>query len=105
VTDLRSFVVERLGGLATGVLIADETGYPKKGICSAGVQRQYTGTADRIENSQVGVFLSYASRHGRVLADARLYVPARGSPTPPGAPRPASRPIWTSRPNRSWRCR
>jgi SRSO17 transposase len=69
------FVVERLGDAASGVLIADETGYLKKGRHSAGVQRQYTGTAGRIENTQVGVFLSYASRHGRALVDARLYMP------------------------------
>lgn len=73
--DGRQFVVERLGDEATGVLIADETGYLKKGRHSAGVQRQYTGTAGRIENTQVGVFVSYASRHGRALVDARLYVP------------------------------
>jgi len=58
-----------------GVLIVDETGFLKKGRGSAGVQRQYTGTAGRIENSQVGVFLAYASRHGRALIDRRLYLP------------------------------
>ena len=73
--DGRQFVIEHLHDPATGVLIADETGYLKKGRCSAGVQRQYTGTAGRIENTQVGVFLSYASRHGRALIDARLYIP------------------------------
>ncbi len=73
--EVRSIVVERLGH-PDGVLIADETGFLKKGVCSAGVQRQYTGTAGRVENAQVGVFLSYASPHGRALIDRRLYLPA-----------------------------
>ncbi|MFJ7281001.1 IS701 family transposase [Kitasatospora sp. NPDC098663] len=72
--EVRSYVAEHLGG-ADGVLIIDETGFPKKGRRSAGVQRQYTGTAGRIENSQVGVFLAYASRRGRALIDRRLYLP------------------------------
>jgi SRSO17 transposase len=53
----------------------DETGFVKKGHASAGVQRQYTGTAGRIENSQVGVFLAYATERGRALIDWRLYLP------------------------------
>ncbi len=57
--EVRSYVLEHLGG--DGVLIVEETGLLKKGDRSAGVQRQYTGTAGRIENAQVGVFLSYAS--------------------------------------------
>ncbi len=72
--DLRSFVAGRLGD-AGGVLICDETGFLKKGAGSVGVQRQYSGTAGRIENSQVGVFLSYASRRGRALIDRRVYLP------------------------------
>ncbi|GFH37805.1 hypothetical protein SCWH03_40450 [Streptomyces pacificus] len=56
--DLRAYSVEHLG-TDGGVLIVDETGFVKKGHASAGVQRQYTGTAGRIENSQVGVFLHY----------------------------------------------
>ena len=71
--DLRAFAVDRFGG--EGILVADETGYLKKGSRSAGVQRQYTGTAGRVENTQVGVFLSYAAPLGRVLLDCRLYVP------------------------------
>lgn len=58
-----------------GVLIVDETGLVKKGSMSAGVQRQYTGTAGRIENSQVGVFLAYATERGRALIYRRLYRP------------------------------
>ena len=72
--DLRSFVAEHLGH-RDGVLIADETGVVKKGTCSAGVQRQYTGTAGRIENTQVGVFVAYVSPRGRALIDRALYLP------------------------------
>jgi len=72
--DVRRFVVDRLGD-GQAVLIPDETGDLKKGIRSVGVQRQYTGTAGRIENAQVGVFLAYASRYGRTLIDRRLYLP------------------------------
>lgn len=57
-----------------GVLIVDETGFVKKGDRSAGVARQYSGTAGRIENSQIGVFLAYASRYGQALVDRRLYL-------------------------------
>ncbi|GEC05291.1 hypothetical protein SSP24_29460 [Streptomyces spinoverrucosus] len=72
--DLRAYAVEHLG-TDGGVLIVDETGFVKKGHSSAGVQRQYTGTAGRIENSQVGVFLAYATSPGRALVDRRLYLP------------------------------
>ncbi len=72
--DLRDYVVEHLGD-ANGVLVVDETGFLKKGNKSAGVQRQYSGTAGRIENSQVGVFLAYASDNGRTLLDRELYLP------------------------------
>ncbi len=58
-----------------GVLSLDETGFLKKGSKSAGVGRQYTGTAGRIENCQVGVFLSYATCRGRALIDRALYIP------------------------------
>jgi SRSO17 transposase len=57
------------------VLIADDTGFLKKGARSAGVQRQYSGTAGRTENCQVGVFLAYASAHGHALIDRELYLP------------------------------
>jgi SRSO17 transposase len=84
------------------VLVLDETGFVKKGTHSAGVARQYTGTAGRIESAQVGVFLAYAAPAGVALIDRDLYVPK----------------VWTddrqrcreagigmrsnSRPNRSW---
>src|SRR3982751_1602935 len=72
--DLRAYVVEHLGD-PDAVLVLDETGFVKKGTRSAGVQRQYSGTAGRVENCQVGVFLGYASRHGRALIDRALYLP------------------------------
>jgi SRSO17 transposase len=58
-----------------GVLVIDETGFVKKGAKSAGVQRQYSGTAGRVENCQIGVFLAYATRHGRTFLDRELYLP------------------------------
>lgn len=72
--DLRGYVAEHLGD-GGGVLIADETGFIKKGTRSAGVQRQYSGTAGRVENCQLAVFLAYASQRGRALLDAELYLP------------------------------
>lgn len=66
--------VEALGD-ADGVLVVDETGFVKKGDQSVGVARQYSGTAGRIENCQIGVFLAYASRFGQALIDRRLYLP------------------------------
>jgi SRSO17 transposase len=72
--DVRGYVVEHLGD-RDGVLIADETGFLKKGTRSAGVQRQYSGTAGRTENCQVGTFLAYASARGHALIDRELYLP------------------------------
>ncbi len=72
--DLKGYVMEHLGD-ADGVLVVDETGFLKKGNKSVGVQRQYSGTAGRVENCQVGVFLAYASAKGRTLLDRELYLP------------------------------
>ena len=72
--DLKSYVVEHLSA-ADAVLVVDETGFLKKGDKSVGVQRQYSGTAGRIENCQIGVFLAYASARGRTLLDRELYLP------------------------------
>jgi SRSO17 transposase len=72
--DVRAYVVEQLGD-REGVLIADDTGFLKKGTRSAGVQRQYSGTAGRTENCQVGTFLAYASARGHALIDRELYLP------------------------------
>src|SRR5215831_581926 len=72
---LRAYVTAYLHAPdAVGVI--DETGFLKKGTHSAGVARQYSGTAGRIENSQIGVFLTYASRAGHTLLDRELYLPA-----------------------------
>lgn len=62
--DVRAWLIDQLGH-PDAVLVCDETGFLKMGMCSVGVQRQYTGTAGRVENSQVGVFLSYVSPAGR----------------------------------------
>jgi SRSO17 transposase len=72
--DLRDYVIEHLGD-QRAVLVIDETGFLKKGTKSAGVARQYSGTAGRIENSQVGVFLAYATPAGRTFIDRDLYLP------------------------------
>src|ERR1700761_1060295 len=72
--DLQEYVAEHLGD-AGAVLIVDDTGFLKKGTRSAGVARQYSGTAGRTENCQVGVFLAYASGLGRTLIDRALYLP------------------------------
>lgn len=72
--EVRSYAIEALGH-PDGVLVVDETGFVKKGVHSVGVGRQYSGTAGRIENCQVGVFLAYAGPHGQALIDRRLYLP------------------------------
>ena len=72
--ELRAFVVDHLGA-ADGILVVDETGDLKKGRSTVGVQRQYTGTAGRIENAQVAVYLGYASRRGHAMIDRELYLP------------------------------
>lgn len=71
---LVQWVVEEIGS-ETGVLVIDETGFLKKGRHSAGVKRQYSGTAGRIENCQIGVFLAYASGEDYTLLDRELYLP------------------------------
>jgi SRSO17 transposase len=71
---LRAYIWEPLA-TPQAVIVIDETGFLKKGHKSVGVQRQYSGTAGRIENCQVGVFLSYASSRGHVLLDRALYLP------------------------------
>jgi SRSO17 transposase len=73
--DLRAYVVDHLGDVATGVLVVDETGFLKKGPKSCGVARQYTGTAGTTVNCQVGVFLAYASAAGTAFIDRALYLP------------------------------
>jgi len=72
--DLRDYVIDAFGD-ADGVLVVDETGDVKKGLDTVGVQRQYTGTAGRIENAQVAVYLTYAAPRGHALIDRALYLP------------------------------
>lgn len=83
--DLRAYVVDHLAD-DQAVLVVDETGDLKKGTRTVGVQRQYTGTAGRIENSQVAVYLTYTSRHGHAAIDRAPYLPKS----------------WTSDPERLW---
>jgi SRSO17 transposase len=74
--ELRGYVIEHLGaGEGGSVLIVDETGFIKKGDRSVGVKRQYTGTAGKRENCQVGVFVAYASERGQAFVDRELYLP------------------------------
>src|SRR5258707_432074 len=73
--ELRTYVVEHLADERSGVLVIDETGFVKKGTKSAGVARQYSGTAGRRENQQIGVFLLYASERGAAFIDRALYLP------------------------------
>src|ERR687897_888822 len=79
--DVRALVVEPLGDPGA-VLVVDETGDLKKGTATVGVQRQYTGTAGRVENAQVAVLLVYASDAGHAVVDRELYLPAPGSVIP-----------------------
>jgi hypothetical protein len=79
--DLRAYVVEHLGD-GGAVLVVDETGFLKKGTTSVGVQRQYSGTAGKVDNCQLGVFLAYASPKGRAMIDRELYLPERWTDDP-----------------------
>jgi len=79
--DLRDYVIDAFGDPGA-VLILDETGDLKKGVQSVGVQRQYTGTAGRIENAQVAVYLTYAAPRGHALIDRALYLPTSWTEDP-----------------------
>ena len=79
--DLRAYVVEHLSEEGA-VLVVDETGFLKKGTTSVGVQRQYSGTAGKVDNCQLGVFLAYASPKGRAMIDRELYLPERWTEDP-----------------------
>lgn len=72
--DLRAYVIEHFAD-PEAVLVVDETGFLKKGLKSVGVARQYSGTAGKVENCQIGVFLAYASARGRAFIDRALYLP------------------------------
>ena len=71
---VRDYVVEHLAD-KDAVLVVDETGFLKQGKASCGVARQYTGSAGKITNCQVGVFAAYVSRHGHAFIDQALYLP------------------------------
>src|SRR5487761_463654 len=71
---VRDYVIEHLADDGA-VLVIDETGFLKQGKASCGVARQYTGSAGKITNCQIGVFLSYVSRHGHAFLDRALYLP------------------------------
>ena len=75
VRDQLQIYVREMMGDQRGVYILDETGFLKKGKKSVGVQRQYSGTAGRVENCQIGVFLAYATQTGQTLVDRELYLP------------------------------
>jgi SRSO17 transposase len=79
--DLRGFVTAELGEPG-GVLVVDETGFLKKGTKSCGVARQYSGTAGRIEDCQIGVFLGYAGSRGRAGVERALYLPKEWAQEP-----------------------
>ena len=102
--DLRDYVVEHLGA-KDGVLIVNDTGFLKKGTRSAGVQRQYSGTAGRTENCQVGVFLAYASQRGHALIDRSCTCRSPGLRIGSGVGRPTCPTRWGSRPSRVRRWR
>jgi SRSO17 transposase len=72
--DLRAYVIEHVGD-SDAVLVVDETGFVKKGAKSVGVARQSSGTAGRVENCHIGVFLAYATKRGRTFLDRELYLP------------------------------
>jgi len=102
--DLRAFVVEALGDPA-GVLVVDATGFLKQGAKSVGVQRQYSGTAGRIEHCQMGVWLGYASTTARVVRESTGRAPCPGSGLPTRRDVPLQAFLWTSasRPSPGWR--
>ena len=101
--ELRWYVIEHLGD-DQAILIVDETGFLKKGSHSAGVKRQYSGTAGRIENCQIGVFLAYTSQRGHALIDRALYLPEdwvadRERCRRAGIPEEVT---FTTKPNQAW---
>ena len=99
--DLRTYVVEHLGDPAA-VLVVDETGFCKKGTTSVGVQRQYSGTAGKVDNCQLGVFLAYASAKGRGSLTGSCTCPSAGPTTLSGVGLGGSLGRWSSGPSRSW---
>jgi SRSO17 transposase len=99
--DIRDWLVEHLADPAA-VLVVDETGDLKKGIHTVGVQRQYTGTAGKVDNAQVAVYLAYATAAGHGVIDRERTCPRAGSTIPRAATPPASPTSARLRPSRSW---
>jgi len=102
--DLRKYVADQLG-CRDGILVVDETGFLKKGKESVGVHRQYCGTAGRIENCQVGVFLSYRSRRGSALWTVRCICRKAGRMMRRAVGRREFQRVWDSPPRSNWRGR
>ena len=112
--ELRRHVGEELGQ-ADGVLVLDPSAFPKKGIESCGVARQWCGRLGKVDNCQVGVFLAYVASRGQTLVDGRLFFPTTGPPTQSTASRPtfprrspsprSGGSVWTwyGPPARNWR--
>ena len=98
---LYAYVAEHLGD-AEGVVVVDETGFPKQGTHSAGVGRQYCGTLGKVGNCQVGVFLAYVGARGHTLLDRELYLPEDWTDDPDRLQTVGLAPDPPSRPSRSW---
>ena len=104
--DLQGYVMEHLGDPG-GVLVVDETGFLKQGQKSVGVKRQYSGTAGKVENCQIGVFLAYGRRRGAAFLDRELYLPQEWAAdgvrrTGCGGRKPVCRKGWPSAPKHNW---
>ena len=99
--DVRDYVIDHLAD-AEAVLVIDETGDLKKGTATVGAQRQYTGTAGKIDNAQVAVYLVYAAAAGHAVIDRELYLPKGWTPTPTAALLPGCLSRSPSPPNPSW---
>ena len=98
---VRDYALETLAD-PDAVLVIDETGFLKKGKASCGVARQYTGSAGKITNCQIGVFAAYVSRHGHAFIDRALYLPKSWTDDLARVRRPMCRRRWASPPNHRW---
>lgn len=101
---LQRYLAPRVNA-AEGILVADESGFPKQGHKSVGVARQYCGTLGKVANCQMGVFLAYVHKQGRVLVDKALYLPQAWVEDPPrceaaGVPEPAQ--VYQTKPDLAW---
>jgi SRSO17 transposase len=98
---VRDYVVEPLAE-EDAVLVVDETGFLKQGKASCGVARQYTGSAGKITNCQIGVFAAYVSRHGHAFLDRALYLPKSWTADAAAGRRRMCRKRWALPPSRHW---